>query len=73
MILKLHNDNESLTNNKTSKTTILIVVNEIISITFSNDVSSTNDVPAGFIYLFLFIIKYINVLNFFFFFFISCF
>lgn len=47
MILKLHNDNESLTNNKTSKTTILIVVNEIISIIFSNDVSSANNVPAG--------------------------
>lgn len=49
-IFKLLNDNESLAKSPGSKTTVLIVVNEITSILFlnSNDASSTDNVPEGF-------------------------
>lgn len=51
-IFKLLNDNESLANSPASKTTVLIVVNEIMSILFSNsnNTSSTDNFPEGFYY-----------------------
>lgn len=42
-ILKLVNDSEALSKNQTSKTNVLIVVNEITSIIFSDDASSSTD------------------------------
>lgn len=55
-IFKLLNDNESLANSPASKTTVLIVVNEITSILFSNsnDALLTDNVSEGF-YYFIFI------------------
>lgn len=47
IILKLLNDSEELTQNQTTKTTILIVLNEIISILFSDDASSVNNALEG--------------------------
>lgn len=44
IILKLLIDNETVRNSKTSKTTVLIVVNEIISILVSEDSSSADNV-----------------------------
>jgi len=44
MILKLLNENEAIASIKTSKTTVLIVVNEIISILVSDDQSSADNV-----------------------------
>lgn len=52
-IFKLLNDNEVLRKDQTSKTTILIVLNEITTIIISNDMHSTNDAPKGF-YSFIF-------------------
>lgn len=58
IILKLLNENESLAKNQISKTTVLIVVNEIMNIISDNDAALTNDVPEGFyqncIFLFIF-------------------
>jgi len=48
IIFKLLNDNVALAKDQTSKTTVLIVLNEITSIIISNDVSSTDNLPKGF-------------------------
>jgi len=45
-ILKLLNDNESLAKSHTSKTTVLIVVNEIVNIILL--LAVTENVPTGF-------------------------
>lgn len=47
IILKLLNHNEALAKSQSSKTTVLIVVNEIVNIIFSDDTSTTS-VPEGF-------------------------
>lgn len=47
-ILKLLNDNESLAKSQTSKTIVLIVVNEIANIIFFNDAAITENVHKGF-------------------------
>lgn len=49
-ILKLLNDNESLAKSQTSKTTVLIVINEIVNIIILNDAALTENVPKGFDY-----------------------
>jgi len=57
-ILKLLNDNESLAKSQTSKTTILIVVNEIINIILLNDAALTESVPKGIYYKYFFSIYF---------------
>jgi hypothetical protein len=53
LILKLLNHNETLSKSQTSKTTVLIVVNEITTIIFSDNESSTT-IPEGFYFFCLF-------------------
>lgn len=57
-ILKLLNDNESLAKSQISKTTVLIVVNEIVNIILLNDAALTENVPKGFYYKYIFSIYF---------------
>jgi len=53
-ILKLLNENEALETNQSSKTTVLIVANEIMSIIFPTDTFSIDNIPRGFDYCYYF-------------------
>jgi len=57
-ILKLLNDNESLSKSQASKTSVLIVVNEIINIILFNDAVSTEIIPKGLYYKYIFSIYF---------------
>lgn len=57
-ILKLLNDNESLSKSQTSKTSVLIVVNEIVNIILFNDAALTENVPKGLYYKYIFSIYF---------------
>lgn len=48
IILKLLNDNEALAKHHVSKTTVLIIVNEITSIIFSDNESLADNVVEGY-------------------------
>jgi len=57
-IFKLLNDNESLSKSQTSKTSVLIVVNEIVNIILLNDGALTENVPKGLYYKYIFSIYF---------------
>lgn len=59
-ILKLLNDNELLSKSQASKTSVLIVVNEIVNIILFNDAALTENVPKGFYYKYIFSIYFLT-------------